>query len=649
MGKTSSSSFRRILFTRILLLTIPILLIGQYMVYQQARSGVLTTARYNLMESAAREADELQALIAMMRSNLLIASQVQTPPSTSPEAAQPFVELVKAWLPDQVQCVQWMTATGQLAGSTCGTVAIAPEVRQRFSQSRPHARPQRSEVLISPARARASINAAAPPHDQLRLVFSAPIYNAQGQLVAILNAQASLQRQVFGSYLSRQGYTVVINEDGVILAHPRTDRIGRTVDQSSIPPILEKVVSSAIAGDRDSLHLFEENREEWLAGYTAVPVPVMGDQPQPWVILAIAPIANALQETRGLQNVLILLTLGLVSAAGLATLFMTRDLAKPLEQLGRYALQIRDRAIDPHSPKNFKVRELNQLAEALDTMIQRLDERADELETAWREAQVANQLKSEFLATTSHELRTPLNAIIGSIRLIKDGCCDSPEEVMEFLQQADDAAIHLLKIINDLLDISKIEVGQIELNLQSVDVNALCQKCLQWVRPMAERKRLQVTAIVEPGLANMMLDERRVRQMVINLLSNAVKFTPAGGFVKLSARQGYGAQLEQENRPDRSPITPTTPYLCLEVCDSGIGIAREHWHLLFRPFQQIDASSTRNYEGTGLGLALTKRLVELLGGTLSFESAIGQGSAFRIWLPMSESAGESSITTVKAT
>jgi signal transduction histidine kinase len=636
MSKSSSPSFRRILLARILLLSIPVLLMGEFMVYRKARSGVLTTARYNLMESSARKADELEAITEMMRSNLLISSQLSIARSVQPGTAQTFVQQVKSWLPKQVMCVQLTTATGALVGSTCGQTAIAPEALEQLEKFRQSASMQRSDVLISPAPNPRISPSSTSTQEQLQLIFSAPVYDADGRLIYVLNAQASLQQQQFGSSLSRQGYTVVIDEKGVILAHPIGDRIGKRITQPPNSPVLEYVLKSAIAGDRDSLHLFEENREEWLAGYAAVSVPIGGGQYQNWVILAIAPIGNVLYEIRGIQQVLLLLTLGLLAAAVLATLFMTRDLARPLEQLSQYALQIRDRDSYPEIPKHFKIRELNQLADAIEVMIQRLDERAEELETAWREAQFSNQLKSEFLATTSHELRTPLNAIIGNVRLVKDGCCDSPAEVMECLQQADDAAIHLLEIIRDLLDISKIEVGQIDLNIQPVDVTLLCDQCLRWVQPLAERKKLDISTNIAPHLPHVALDERRVRQMVINLLSNAVKFTPDGGFVELSAWLGDGAQLEQEHRIDRSPINPQTLYLCLEVQDSGIGIDRKHWHLLFRPFQQIDGSSTRNYEGTGLGLALTKRLVELHSGTLSFDSTPGQGSVFRLWLPASE-------------
>uniref|UniRef100_A0A832H5S3 histidine kinase n=1 Tax=Oscillatoriales cyanobacterium SpSt-402 TaxID=2282168 RepID=A0A832H5S3_9CYAN len=637
MGKPGSSSFRRILLSRILLLSIPILLVGEYVVYRKARSGVIATARQNLMESSVRKAEDIQTVVGMLQANLLASSKLfaEVAPPPVPQA---FVEQVQRWLPKQVRCVQLANpSTSTVVGSTCGQKAIANFSEQHWIQPRSERDVKPSDVLISPGNS----TLIPPPSStleqtQLTLVLTAPIYQSNGTLEHLLSAQATLQRREFGQQASLQGYTVVINQDGVILEHPATERIGQTIAQQPNAPVLQSLVDSAIAGEQDTLQLFQENGAEWLAGYTAVEIPAIKGKNQTWVILAIAPMGNALHHLQGIRDVLVLLTLGLISASVLATLFVTRDLAAPLEKLGNYALHMCDRLPSSSAPKNFKIRELNQLAEALDTMVKRLDERADELEVAWQEAQVANQLQSEFLATTSHELRTPLNAIIGSVRLVKDGCCDSWEEVQEFLQQADDAAIHLLKIINDLLDISRIEAGEVELNLQFVAIPDLCQQCLRMMQFSAEKKRIALLFDIAPNLPKIPLDERRVRQMVINLLSNAVKFTPEGGHVELRACRGYGYQLERENRPDRSPINPKTPYLCLEVVDSGIGIPPERWHLLFRPFQQIDASSTRNYEGTGLGLALTKRLVELHGGTLSFNSIPTKGSVFRIWLPTPE-------------
>lgn len=249
----------------------------------------------------------------------------------------------------------------------------------------------------------------------------------------------------------------------------------------------------------------------------------------------------------------------------------------------------------------------------------------------------ASQLKSEFLAAMSHELRTPLNSILGFSDLLQrqTGGPLTGRQI-NHVKAIEKSGQHLLQLINDILDLSKIEAGKVELDLQPVSIQDLCMQCLKMIQPRAETKNLTLSVEVDYRLSRVMLDERRVRQMLINLLSNAVKFTPEKGTVKLSGRLAYGTQLALDVRPDRSPVNPSTPYLCLEASDSGIGVPPEQWHLLFRPFQQVDSSLTRRHEGTGLGLALTKRLAELHGGTVSFQSVVGEGSIFRVWLPIKE-------------
>ncbi|MBW4662954.1 MAG: response regulator [Chroococcus sp. CMT-3BRIN-NPC107] len=249
----------------------------------------------------------------------------------------------------------------------------------------------------------------------------------------------------------------------------------------------------------------------------------------------------------------------------------------------------------------------------------------------------ASQLKSEFLTSMSHELRTPLNSILGFANLLLQQIAGSltPRQV-KYARIITESGEHLLQLINDILDLAKIESGKAELELQPVEIAELCNQCLEMIEHRAEKKRLIVSQKIDQHLGQLNLDERRVRQMIINLLSNAVKFTPEGGQIKFGCSIAYGSQLQKQYRPDRSPVNPSTPYLCFEVQDTGIGIAQDKWNLLFRPFQQVDSSLTRQHEGTGLGLALTKRLAELHGGTVSFESVEHQGSTFRIWLPLTE-------------
>jgi signal transduction histidine kinase/ActR/RegA family two-component response regulator len=249
----------------------------------------------------------------------------------------------------------------------------------------------------------------------------------------------------------------------------------------------------------------------------------------------------------------------------------------------------------------------------------------------------ASQLKSEFLTSMSHELRTPLNSILGFSDLLKRQAFGSlNNQQLHSVELVHKSGQHLLELINDILDLSKIEAGKVDLSLQPVNIHGLCNECLTMIQPRADKKRLALSLELDYRINQAVLDERRVRQIIINLLSNAVKFTPEGGKVKLGGYLAYGNQLQQDYRPDDSPINLSTPYLCLAVEDSGIGIARENWPQLFRPFQQVDASLNRRHEGTGLGLALTKRLAELHGGTVSLISQVNQGSTFKVWLPLTE-------------
>lgn len=259
----------------------------------------------------------------------------------------------------------------------------------------------------------------------------------------------------------------------------------------------------------------------------------------------------------------------------------------------------------------------------------------DQLRQINKDLERADRLKSEFLASMSHELRTPLTAILGFSSALKQqyfGSLNSKQH--QYVSLIHESGKHLLDLINDLLDLSKIEAGKTELYLERVSVQAICNQCLQMIQPSADKKRIALSLELDSRTSDVFVDERRMCQMALNLLSNAVKFTPEGGQVKLSSRLAYGRELEQETRPDRSPVNPETSYLCLEVKDTGIGIPKEKQFLLFQPFRQIDGSLSRQHEGTGLGLVLTKRLAELHGGTVSLESEAGLGASFRIWLPI---------------
>jgi len=240
------------------------------------------------------------------------------------------------------------------------------------------------------------------------------------------------------------------------------------------------------------------------------------------------------------------------------------------------------------------------------------------------------------LASMSHELRTPLNSILGFSELILKQLQDPETRQAGHAKAIRRSGQHLLNLINDILDLSKIESGKFDLDLEPISIPDLCRDCLNMVQPRADRKRLLLSLELDARIDRVDLDARRVRQMIINLLSNAIKFTPEKGRVRLSVMLAYGSQLLDDFRPDGSTVNISTPYLRIAVEDTGIGIPAERRHLLFQPFQQIDASLTRRHDGTGLGLALTKRLAEMHGGTVSLKMDQEVGSTFCIWLPLNE-------------
>ncbi|MEC4812855.1 MAG: ATP-binding sensor histidine kinase [Scytonema sp. PMC 1069.18] len=232
------------------------------------------------------------------------------------------------------------------------------------------------------------------------------------------------------------------------------------------------------------------------------------------------------------------------------------------------------------------------------------------------------RLKDEFLTTMSHELRTPLNAILGMTEGLQDEVFGSVnEEQIKALQTIERSGFHLLELINDILDLSKIASGQIELYCTNTAIIPLCQQSLEFIKPQAAKKSIHVESKLPIDLPNLYIDERRIRQVLINLLNNAVKFTPPGGRITLEAR--ILNVSEERNR------------LQIAVRDTGIGIAPENFQRVFEPFIQIDSGLNRQYQGTGLGLALVKRIVELHRGYVSLTSELGVGSCFAIALPLS--------------
>ncbi|MEA5509955.1 ATP-binding protein [Crocosphaera sp. UHCC 0190] len=613
-------SFRRILLSRLLLVSVPVLLMGVYLTYRKGRSAFLETARQNLTESAIRKGQSLNDSVEALKANLVTASDSLVLRSGSQQDQQKFLQQLTTTLPLKILCLQLRDLrTQKLTVSTCQDAPKNAVNAQTWPQ-------QRTELLTQPDQILIQI---VPPaqnvfedsqNSQLKLLLAAPIYDQNNRLfyelvikVALLNKEKTVPG-------SLEGYPVVINQSGTILAHPFPQKVGHNIQQEADAERLNSLIRSALAGRQDFLHLFalEKDGVELVAGYRSIPSPVTAEKGQKWIVLAVTPLDDALAPLQEIQRVLIYLVLALITATFFAILYIAWELSRPVIKLRDYALNKEHLHSKDPIPLNFKIREFDQLAVAIQDMIQRLQTWGEEIVSSWQEAQNANRIKSEFLATTSHELRTPLNGIIGCLQILKDGYCDSREEELEFLAQANEAAVHLLGIINDVLDIAKIESGKLSVKIEPVNLNQLLTEVINLQNATIQTKGLRL--ITDDNAQTIMVnaDPAKLKQVLLNVLGNAIKFTAKGTITITTEIVNQDINFRQVK---------------ITFKDTGIGIDPKKQGKLFRPFIMADSSTTRKYGGTGLGLAISRNFMMLMGGNITLSSeGLDQGTTVEIYL-----------------
>ena len=482
----------------------------------------------------------------------------------------------------------------------------------------------------------------------LIIALSCPVVDAKGKTIKII--EGSLRLTDLGKILNQPDNT---GSRTVVIVDQMQRVIVSSGDNGRLPALRnfqhEQLYDAAnLAGDGK---IFLYNRE--IAGSspvrdigTSYRIPSSG-----WQIYLAEPLWNTQQAIASYY-----LTTGVGSALliGLA-LLLSRDTAteitRPLKQLVAATRRIASDQPDPtpaevmHSSRELSEisRDLQEAAIAqhntntkLSAAVQERDlthrqlrqvllhlddkvrDRTSQLEQARKVAESANEAKSEFLASMSHELRTPLNVILGMTEILGERTMGPlNDRQAECISAVDESGRHLLSLINDILDLSKIEADMLHLDIQETEIQPVCDASLRFVQEAAMKKKVTLHRSYKQLAESMPADQRRLKQMLVNLLSNAVKFTPAGGSVTLEVTQ------------DDSSDT-----LAFAVIDTGIGIAPEHIDKLFRPFQQIDSALNRSYSGTGLGLALVKRMAEMHGGVVGVASVPGKGSRFHIMLPL---------------
>src|SRR3989449_1776701 len=435
--------------------------------------------------------------------------------------------------------------------------------------------------------------------------------------------------------IGKSGIAYVVGPLGDLVAHPDIALVLKKTSLTELPQVKSVLSSPPTESGVEELHI-AKNLQGRDVLTSHAPIQSLG-----WIIFVEQPLEEAFSSLYAyIIHSAALLFVGLALAV-VASLALARRMVQPIQALQAGATFIAKGNLD-HREEVKTGDELEALAKEFNEMTaavqearmgleQKIDERTKDLKVSNQRLAEVSAHKSQFLASMSHELRTPLNAIIGfSEVLLETMAGPLTEKQAEYLQDILSSGQHLLSLINDILDLSKVEAGRMDLELTTFDVSTSLESALNLIRERANRHAIQLKLEVDERVGLFTADERKFKQVVLNLLSNAAKFTRENGMV------GVKAVLKDEN-------------LEVSVSDTGIGISKEDQKKIFTAFQQVGDDYTRKQEGTGLGLDLAKKFVELHGGEISVESELGRGSTFIFTLPVRIPAREVVVSAADST
>jgi len=460
----------------------------------------------------------------------------------------------------------------------------------------------------------------ARPHMSIAIPEAAP---GRGVIVADVDLR-SVVDAIGRAQIGAEGYAYAVDSRGELISHPNVNLVLAHTSFAALPQ-----VHAALSGAKSTSADVVTNGQD--PGGRQVLSAFHGVDPPGWWVFVEEPISEAFAPIQAAIWRTVFLLMVFMVLAVVTSVLLARNLVRPIESIQAAAAKIGSGALNQRIEISSSD-ELGALADEFNRMAARLEayyadlehevqERTRELATALaqldrksRELEAASHHKSEFLANMSHELRTPLNAISGFSQVLRRGLVgEINEKQAEYLDDVLTASRHLLSLIDDVLDLAKVEAGQIELRIAAFSLFDVLEGGAVVVRERATRGDVRVSVTSDPGITTVIGDERRIRQVIFNLLSNAVKFTPAGGEVKVNAERVDGE-------------------IRISVRDTGPGISPEDQERIFQEFQQAEAGKEQR-EGTGLGLALSKRLIELHDGRIWVDSKPGNGSTFTFTLP----------------
>lgn len=437
-----------------------------------------------------------------------------------------------------------------------------------------------------------------------RYVFSIAVpLIKEGVLLGILTMQpkADYFHRLLAEIILPYGQIIIIDSKGYLIYSSLRGEISELEDLSALP-VVQKLIQGQ-SGVAETIDV--ETREPVLTSYRP-----LGDYG--WGVIVDIPTRVVMAPLTGTLTWLAAVTLFMLLAGG----YFGYRWSLMLEWERETAVKLQQRTAELIA-KNKQLTEMNEEMESLNQQL------AD-----------ASMAKSSFLANVSHELRTPMNSIIGFSQILEDGFAgELNEKQKEYVGHILGSGTHLLSLINDILDLSKVEAGKLELEVTRFPVRNALEEAAAQLMEKCREQNIQLKIDLEPQAdLELEADERKFKQVLLNLLSNAVKFTPTGGTVsvtaKLTLKEAAGSSLREEVSPKE--------FIAIAVSDTGIGIKPEDQGKLFKPFSRLESAFSKNYGGTGLGLALTKKLVELHHGQIWVESKFGQGSTFTFTLPLKQ-------------